>query len=110
MARKIVGFSVENSVGYIEATCVIERKPTVVDEFETPYEGFEVLIDVDEETEEKIYGVAVNGADKLLKVIDKEGCLPDVGLLDYENPKLELNLKNVTLKKLYKEILNKVLK
>ncbi|WP_194190810.1 hypothetical protein [Clostridium chrysemydis] len=110
MGKQIFGFSVEDSVGYIEATCIIERKPNVLDEFVTPYEGFEVLIDVDEETEENIYAVAVNGADKLLKVIDKEDCLPDVGLLDYENNDLKLNLKDVTLRQLYKEVLIKVLR
>ncbi|MGL4730542.1 MAG: hypothetical protein ACRCW0_03030 [Clostridium sp.] len=110
MGRKIIGFSIDDTIGSIEATCIIERKSTVVDEFITPYSGFEVQIDVDSETETEIYGVSVDRADELLKVIDNENCLPDVGLLDYESNDLGLNLKDITLRQLYKEVLIKVLR
>lgn len=108
MGKKVIGFRVESSFG-IEATCILERKSTVVEEFKTPYKDFEVQIDVDFETETMIYGVSVIGADKLFNVIDKNDCLPDVGFLDYENKELDIKLKNVTLRELYKEILSIVL-
>jgi len=109
MGRKIVGFSIEDSIGYVEATCVLKYDDVelVTDEFETPYD-YQVLIDIDEETEE-IHSLGVDGADKLLKVIDNEDCLPDVGLLDYKDDDLGLDLKDVTLRELYKNVLNKVL-
>ena len=46
---------------------------------------------------------------KVYKNIDKEECLPDVGLLDYKDDELALDLKDVTLRELYKEVLKKVL-
>lgn len=109
MGKKIIGFSIENTVGYYEANCLIERRSTVVDEFDTPYEGIEVLVDLDSETEEIICGITVNGADRLLQFIENEDCLPDVGLLDYKEDELGLDLKDVTLRELYKEILKKIL-
>lgn len=109
MGRKVIGFSLENSVGCIEATCAIEYegKNIVTDEFITPY-NYQVVIDIDEDTE-IIQSVGVDGADRLFSVIDKEDCLPDVGLLDYKDDDLKLDLKDVTLRELYKNVLNKVL-
>lgn len=109
MGKKIVSFGIDDSIGYVEATCIIKYEDVEIltDEFETPYD-YEVLINFDEETED-IHSIDVNGADRLLKVIDNEDCLPDAGLLDYKNEELDLNLKDVTLRELYKEVLNKVL-
>lgn len=107
--KKVIGFSVDDSIGYIEATCVLEHNGTniVTDEFHTLY-NYQVLVDIDENTE-IVQSVGVDGADRLLDVIDKEDCLPDIGLLDYENKDLGLNLKDITLRELYKEVLKKVL-
>lgn len=46
---------------------------------------------------------------KLLKFQDIQG-VDVIGLLDYEYNELNLNLKDVTLKELLKEVLNKILK
>lgn len=43
------------------------------------------------------------------EVIDNENCLPDIGKLDYKNKELGLDLKDVTLRELYKKVLDKVL-
>jgi hypothetical protein len=53
--------------------------------------------------------IEISDVRELKKVIDTKNCLPDVGLLDYKDEELGLDLKDVTLRELYKEVLNKVL-
>lgn len=109
MGKRIVAFSADDSIGYLETCCLIkyENVSLVTDEFETPY-NYEVLLNIAEDTDE-IHSIEVNYAENLLNYIDKDDCLPDVGLLDYENEELKLDLKDVTLRELYKKILNQVL-
>lgn len=113
MAKKIISLSIDESeIPNILESCIIlnfntERK--YVDEFEVPYEyEFEVLTST-RENEIIPDVIEIKGLRRLYKVIDKEDCLPEIGSFDYENEELDLNLKNVTLRELYKEILNKVL-
>lgn len=107
--EKIIGFSVENLVGYIEVACLIRYEDIEIetDLFEVPYEGYEVLINQNRLNPIEVHSIEVNGADKLLEVIENEDCLPDIGLLDYEDE--EFNVKDVTLREVYKIVLNKVL-
>lgn len=53
--------------------------------------------------------IEIRGLKQLNDVISNTDCLPDVGLLDYENEEMNLSLKNVTLRELYQQILKKVL-
>lgn len=53
--------------------------------------------------------IEIKGLKQLYDVIDNEDCLPDVGLLDFEDKELGLTLRDVTLRELYKEVLKKVL-
>jgi len=109
MGQKIIGVSLQNDIGIFESTCLIKYDDVdiVTDEFETPYD-YEVLLNLDE-ANNSIQSIEINGADRLLKVIDNEDCLPNVGLLDYKDDELNLDLKEVTLRELYKEVLNRVL-
>lgn len=111
MGQKIIGFSIDNSVGYIEAACLLRYEDVEIetDLFETPYKNYEILINRDRLNPAEIQSIEVNGADKLLEVIENEDCLPDVGLLDYEDEELDVDVKDVTLREVYKIVLNKVL-
>lgn len=82
----------------------LERK--YVDEFEVPYK-YTVLYSL-RENEIIPDNIEISDVEELYKVIDKEDCLPDVGLLDYKDNELNLDLKDVTLRKLYKEVLKKI--
>lgn len=109
MGQKVIAVSLENDIGILESACLIRYDDVdiITDEFETPYD-YEVLLNVDEKNN-MVQSVEVNGADRLFNVIDKEDCLPNIGLLDYKDEDLKLDLKNVTLRELYKEVLRKVL-
>ncbi|MEG2412576.1 MAG: hypothetical protein RSA29_17135 [Clostridium sp.] len=113
MGKEIISLSIDESdIENVLESCIIldyNNETAYVDEFEVPYEyEFEVLTST---RKNKIVPdvIEIKGLNGLYKVIDKEDCLPDVGLLDYENKELGLNLTNVTLRELYKAILNKVL-
>ncbi|EPY2275254.1 hypothetical protein ACXAUS_004189 [Clostridium sporogenes] len=113
MGKKVKSLSVGES--YIEGvleSCIIidcDKSRRYVDEFEIPDEyEFEVFTSTKENTTIPDI-IEINGLQGLSKVIDNEDCLPDVGLLDYEEKELGLNLKNVTLRELYKQVLKKVL-
>ena len=111
MGTKVIGFSIDDSVGYLEAACLLryEDVSIVTSLFEVPYKGYEVLINQNRLKPSEVHSIEVNGADKLLEVIENEDCLPNVGLLDYEDEELDVNVKNVTLRELYEIVLNKVL-
>lgn len=110
MGQKIIGIALQNDIGIFESTCLIKYDDVeiVTDEFETPYD-YEVLMNMDEDNN-SIQSIEINGVDRLFKVIDKEDCLPDIGLLNYKDDGLGLDLKDVTLRELYKNVLDKVLK
>lgn len=111
MGKKVIGISFEDSVGYLEVACLLRYENISIETalFEIPYKGYEVLLNHNRLNPDEIHSIEVNGADKLLDVIDNEDCLPDVGLLDYEDEELHINEKDVTLRELYKIVLNKVL-
>ena len=74
--------------------------------YETP--DYEVLLHYVGETDD-LASIEILDLKKVYKNIDKEECLPDVGPLDYKDDELDLELKDVTLRELYKEVLKKVL-
>lgn len=110
MGKRVISVSADNTFGYLELACLLKfnQLDSETDEFETPY-NYGVLITKEVKSND-IKCIEIQDAEELLKVIDKKDCLPDVGLLDYEDNELNLNLKDVTLKELLKEILNKILK
>lgn len=79
----------------------------ITDGYETP--EYEVLLHYVGETDE-LASVEILDLKKVYKNIDKEDCLPDVGLLDYKDDELGVDLKNVTLRELYKAVLEKIFK
>lgn len=76
------------------------------DEFEVPYK-YTVLTNT---RKNQIIpdNIEISDVKELYKNIDKEDCLPDVGLLEYKDDELQLDLKDVTLKELYKAVLDKL--
>ncbi len=77
------------------------------DEFEVPYK-YTVLLNT-RKKEIIPDSIEVSDINELYKNINKEDCLPDIGLLDYKDDNLGLDLKDVTLRELYKNVLEKVL-
>ncbi|MDZ5016635.1 hypothetical protein GNF72_15640 [Clostridium perfringens] len=91
-------------------SCIIldyNKEIAYTDEYEVPYQ-VEILMSTRKGMNIPDV-IEIKGLKQLYDVIDEEDCLPDVGLLDYEEKELGLNLKNVTLRELYKEVLKKVL-
>lgn len=78
-----------------------------VDEFEVPYK-YTVLYSI-RKNEILPDNIEISDVNELYKNIDKDDCLPDVGLLDYKDDDLGLDLKDVTLRELYKAVLEKEL-
>lgn len=111
MGKKVISLSVgESDIESILESCIIldsNDEIAYVDEYEVPYQ-VEVLMSTREGMTIPDM-IEIKGLSQLYDVIDKEDCLPDVGLLDYKEEELGLNLKDVTLRELYKEVLNKVL-
>ena len=112
MAKRILSLSIEKTeYTDILESCVIldsNNKRKYVDEFEVPYQ-VEILTST--RKNELIPDVIeIRGLKQLYEVIDKEDCLPDVGLLDYKDDELGVDLKNVTLRELYKAVLEKIFK
>lgn len=77
-----------------------------VDEFDVPY-PYTVLYNV-REGESTPDAIEISNVEELCKVIDKEDCLPDIGLLDYKDDDLGLDLKDKTLREIYKAIFEKI--
>lgn len=87
----------------ISNCCIIEDCYNLMtDGYETP--EYEILLHY-VGASDKLASIEILDLKKVFKNIDKEDCLPDVGLLDYKDDELGLNLKNVTLRELYKEVL-----
>lgn len=111
MGKKVVSLSIDNSdLENILESCIIlesNKETAYVDEYEVPYQ-VEILVSTRKGMNIPDI-IEIKGLRQLYGVIDKEDCLPDVGLLDYEENELGLNLKDVTLRQLYREVLNKVL-
>ena len=111
MGKKVISLSIDKSdIESILESCIIldsNDEIAYVDEYEVPYQ-VEVLMSTREGMTIPDV-IEIKGLSQLYDVIDKEDCLPDVGLLDYKEEELGLNLKDVTLRELYKEVLKKVL-
>lgn len=111
MGKKVISLSMgESDIEGVLESCIIldcSKEIAYVDEFEVPY-NFEVFLSTRNNCNIPDV-IEIKGLQQLQKVIDEEDCLPDVGLLDYSDDELGINLKDVTLKELYKEVLNKVL-
>ncbi|WP_373898779.1 hypothetical protein ACER0A_005050 [Haloimpatiens sp. FM7315] len=111
MGKKVISLSVDESdiEGIMESCIILNYSDDIAytDEYEVPYQ-VEILM-----SSRKGMNIPdvieIKGLKQLYEVIDKKDCLPDVGLLDYEEEELGLNLKDVTLRELYKEVLQKVL-
>lgn len=111
MAKEVVSLSINESEipGVLESSIIfnISKERAYTDEVEVPYD-FEILTSTREK--EKFPDVIeIKGLKQLKEVIDQADCLPDVGLLNYKDDELKLDLKDVTLRQLYKEVLKKVL-
>ncbi|WP_027640117.1 hypothetical protein [Clostridium cadaveris] len=111
MGKKVISLSVgESDIESILESCIIldsNDEIAYVDEYEVPYQ-VEILMSTRKGMNIPDV-IEIKGLNQLYDVIDREDCLPDVGLLDYKEEELGLNLKDVTLRELYKEVLNKVL-
>ncbi|ATD55028.1 hypothetical protein [Clostridium chauvoei] len=77
------------------------------DEYEVPYK-YTVLTNT-RKNEVLPDNIEISNVKELFNNIEEKNCLPDVGLLDYKDEELGLNLKNITLRELYKEVLKKIL-
>lgn len=111
MKKKVKSLSIgESDIEGIMESCIIlncSDEIAYTDEYEVPYQ-VEILTST-RENEEIPDVIEIKGLKQLNDVIDNKDCLPDVGLLDYEEKELGLSLKDVTLRELYKEILKKIL-
>lgn len=109
MGKKVISLSVDKEDNILESCIIlnISEEIAYVDEFEVPYQ-VEILTST-RETESIPDVIEIKGLKQLYDVIDNEDCLPDVGLLDFEDKELGLTLRDVTLRELYKEVLKKVL-
>ncbi|MBE6071051.1 MAG: hypothetical protein E7208_03720 [Clostridium butyricum] len=108
MAKIVESLSlVEMNDEIISKCCLSSNNDNLLtDGYETP--EYEILLHYIGETDE-IASVEILDLKKVYKNIDKEDCLPDIGLLDYKDEDLGLNLKDVTLRELYKNVLERVL-
>lgn len=110
MGKKVISLSIGEEDNLIESCVMLNLSNEIayVDEFEVPYQ-VEVLMST-RENESIPDVIEIRGLRQLYEVIDKEDCLPDVGLLDYKDEEVGLDLKNVTLRELYKVVLDKIFK
>ena len=109
MGKKVISLSIDNYDDIMESCVILNWNDEIAytDEYEVPYQ-VEILTNTREG--EKIPDVVeIKGLEQLYTVIDKEDCLPDVGLLDYKDDDLGIDLKDVTLRELYKAVLDKAL-
>ncbi|MCI6278058.1 MAG: hypothetical protein MR639_15275 [Clostridium sp.] len=108
MAKVVKSLSLNEINDEIISKCcfINDCNNITTDGYETP--DYEVLLHYVGETDD-LASIEILDLKKVYKNIDKEECLPDVGLLDYKDDELALNLKDVTLRELYKEVLKKVI-
>lgn len=78
---------------------IYDKSHLTTDEFEVPYE-YTVLMHYKDGTNE-LHGIEILDFEYLIPVIDNQDCLPDIGLLDYGN------MKDKTLREIYKELITK---
>lgn len=110
MGTRVAYLSIDESLspGVKDSNICINFNTTrnYTDEFEVPYR-YEVQTHT-RKGETLPDAITIIGIEDLYEVIDNEDCLPDVGLLDYKDEDFKLDLKDVTLRELYKEVLNKL--
>lgn len=92
----------------IVSNCILKFEVTrhITDEFEHPYEHT-VLLNYKEDSE-KLHSIEIIDVQELIRVLDKEDCLPDIGLLDYRDEELGLDLKDKTLREVYKAVFQRI--
>lgn len=105
---KIVSISIDDIGSTIASNCNLKVEITkhLTDEYEHPY-GHTVLLNYKEGSKE-LHSVEIIDVQELIRVLDKEDCLPDVGLLNYEDEELGLDLRNKTLREVYKAVFEKI--
>ena len=109
MGREVISLSVDNVNGIKESCIVLQcsNEISYTEEYEVPYK-IEILVNI-RKNKSIPDTIEIIGLEELLKNINNKDCLPDVGLLNYKNNELELELENVTLRELYKSVLEKIL-
>lgn len=105
MAKEIIDISFDNSLGYLVMTCdfIINTNRAFVDEIEIPEKYKYEILECREAKTDNLKTIIVNYADELFKAITNADSVPDIGLVNYKDNKI--NLENVTLR----EVLEKVL-
>ena len=85
MGRKVISLSINNEDLIVESCVILQLSKEIayVDEFEVPYQ-VEILTST-RENELIPDVIEIRGLKQLYEVIDKEDCLPDVGVLDYKD-------------------------
>lgn len=109
MGNKVISLSVDKDDDILESCIIlnINEEIAYVDEFEVPYQ-VEILTST-RENQSIPDVIEIKGLKQLYDVINNEDCLPNVGLLDFEDKELGLTLRDVTLRELYKAVLKKIL-
>ena len=109
MGKRIENIVISESdyPGILEALITIDfnKKIAFLDEFDVPYR-YEVFTNT-EEGREIPNSIEIIGLKELILNIDNENSLPDIGLLDYSDKSLNIDLENVSLREILKEVLNK---
>ena len=109
MGKKVISLSIDEKDNILESCIILNVSEEIayVDEFEVPYQ-VEILTST-RENQSIPDVIEIKGLKQLYDVINNEDCLPDVGLLDFEDKELGLILRDINLRELYKEVLKKVL-
>lgn len=107
MAKVVKSISLTELNNEIMSKCCLkcDCDNLLADAYETS--EYEILLHYVGESDELAI-VEILDLKKVYRNIDNKDCLPDVGLLDYKDNELNLDLKDVTLRELYKEVLNKI--
>lgn len=112
MAKRIIDLSIGECdiPDILESVIILDGNSEIkyVDEYEVPYEYEYEVFTSTRENESIPDVIEIKGLKGLNKVINNDDCLPDIGLLDYKDEELNLDLKGVTLRELYKEIFKKI--
>lgn len=105
MAKEIVGISFDSSQGYLIMTCsfIINTNRAFVDEIDIPKNYKYEILECREAITDNLKTIIVNYAEELFKVIDNEDSVPDIGPVNYKYDTLDL--KNVSLREVFKKVL-----
>ncbi|MBS4536817.1 hypothetical protein GOQ29_14445 [Clostridium sp. D2Q-14] len=110
MGKEIISLSIDNSdIEDILESCMIlgyGDEIAYTEEYEVPYQ-VEILMSTRKGMSVPDV-IEIRGLKQLKDVIDEEDSLPDFGLFDYTNEELDLDLKDKTIREIYKEIFEKI--